>query len=161
MSTTCTVKYRTSGGGYTARAGRGKKAVSASSTNQPAVACARAAAKFFRCNEDRVRLDPMPGALASTGECIATELPAPEGEIELSQAEFEALDFIAKRGVGEAVDIVSPLLARTLQSINEACPELMMIQTNPPKDAFGTKPFFRVTVTDAGHAWLKRTKGES
>ena len=159
MSTTCTVKFRYTGGGYTARAGRGKKAVSASSTNQPAMACSRAAAKFFHCNEDLVRLDPKPGVMESTGECTATELPAPKGDIELTPAEFSALEFIAKYGPGEWVDVVSPQLARLLTEIEKACPDLLGLITNPRADACGMKPFLRATVTTVGREFIARTKG--
>lgn len=50
---TCTVQVRYAGNGYTARAGRGKKAKTASATSDPATAAQRAAAKFFHldsCN---------------------------------------------------------------------------------------------------------------
>lgn len=68
MSTSLSVKvvacFR--GGAYVARAGRGKAATSASSTDRPQIAARRAAAKYFRidaCNvqtEDDIQLAAIP-----------------------------------------------------------------------------------------------------
>ena len=52
---TVLVKVRYSGGGYIARAGRGKKATSGSSTDRESTACQRAAAKYFGLSEGNVQ----------------------------------------------------------------------------------------------------------
>lgn len=63
---TITVTTRFSGGGYAARAGRGKKAKAATCTSSPQEAARRAAAKFFHLDACNVQT-PADIALVETG----------------------------------------------------------------------------------------------
>lgn len=64
----CTVTVRYYGGAYIARAGRGEKACSASSTDREIIAVQRAAEKYFRLNSsngqgaDHMELQVLPQA---------------------------------------------------------------------------------------------------
>lgn len=146
-----TVKITFRGGSWHARAGRGAKACTATTSYDAHAAAQRAAAKAFgidECNllrpqdltvkglESRYRTEPQE---------VTVEMP-----YDLTPTERTALE--AVRSVGA---VFAPALARIVVQLAKLDPPLVTITETNERDSAGTKPFFKAQVTDAGHAALK------
>lgn len=78
MSVKVVVRFR--GGAYVARAGRGKKATHASSTDRPVIAARRAAAKLFRLDPCNVQTeDDIEVTAGATPDTWVATLPERKG----------------------------------------------------------------------------------
>lgn len=146
-----TVKVLYRGDGYAARAGRGHKAKTASSTSDQFTAAKRAAAKAFGLDasnvlkeQDLLVLSAQGDVYHGGGTMVVATPPTPEQQAALEQA------------VGW-IDVVSPALARTLNELSAVRPPLVAINRDVQADSAGTLPFFRAQLTPEGRAALKGT----
>lgn len=143
---TLTITTRWTGHTYKARAA-GVRGRSTSCTAGPEPAVAKLAAKIFDVPEYHLDL-----------RCIATtvyyvDVADPDS---LTEAESKALGQLIE--AGGMVDVVSPILARTLRRLQIRRDDLVRFCDAPP-DSAGAKPYFGAVVTAAGRAAYAASKG--
>lgn len=76
-------------------------------------------------------------------------------DIILEPGDHKALTFVAA-SAEQPVAVVSPELARRLDAIEKAVPELLILHPRQHTERGPIVPFFRAEITEAGRNWLSK-----